>query len=48
MRSVKIVRRKGKVVIVVVADGHNREYEEDSLEVAKARANKIKTILQIK
>ena len=48
MRSVKILRAKGKFIIVVVADGYNREYEVNDLEVAEIRAKNIKTILQIK
>lgn len=48
MRSVKILRKKGKFVIVVVADGYTREYIEDDLEVAKVRASKLKLMLSIK
>ena len=48
MRSVKILRRKGKFIIIVLADGGSREYIEDDLEVAKSRASKIKQILSIK
>lgn len=48
MRSVKIVRKKGKFIIAIEADGHKREYEENNLEVAKARTIKIKMILGIK
>lgn len=48
MRSVKILQRKGKYVIAIEADGHKREYVEDSLEVAKSRASKIKQLLSIK
>ena len=48
MRSVKIVRKEDKFVIVVNADGYTREYEETDLEIAKNRARNIRTILQIK
>ena len=48
MRSVKILRRKGKYVITIDADGYKREYVEDSLEVAKYRANNLKLLLNIK
>lgn len=48
MRSIKIVRKKGKFVIVVVADGYSREYVEDNLDIAKGRASKLKLILGIK
>jgi len=48
MRSVKILRKKGKFILIVVADGYSREYIEDDVEVAKARASKLKLILGIK
>ena len=48
LRSLKIVRRKGKFAIIISADGYNREYEVTNLEAAKNRARKIRTILQIK
>ena len=48
MRSVKILRKKEKFILIVVADGYSREYIEDDVEVAKARASKLKLILGIK
>jgi hypothetical protein len=48
MRSVQIVRKGDKYIIKINADGHSREYVEDSSELAKERAEKLKIILSIK
>lgn len=48
MRSVQIVRKGKKYIIKINADGHSREYAEDSLALAKERAEKLKILLSIK
>ena len=48
MRTISLKRKGTRYIIDVVADGHIRQYIETDLEVAKARANKLKLILGIK
>jgi len=48
MRSVEVNRKGKKYVIDVNADGHKRQYIEDSLVLAKVRAEKLKLLLSIK
>lgn len=48
MRSVEISRKGKKYVIDINADGHTRQYFEDSLALAKVRAEKLKLLLSIK
>lgn len=48
MRSVQIVRKGQKYIIKIEADGHCREYVEDSLEAAQTRASKLRLMLGIK
>ncbi len=48
MRSVSLKKKGLKYIISVDADGHSRQYIEDSLIVAETRVDKIKLLLGIK
>ena len=48
MRSVQLIKKRGKFVIEVNADGYYRQYIEETLINAKNRVERLKLLLSIK